>query len=392
MTRADNQKSIAVLHARTVVRSGGGADKTTLNSPRYLRGSRYRAWAAYLHPPQDPGFEEIQRRAEKWACPLLPIPDRGPVDISVLWRLFVLCRRHGVKIWHGHEYKTNALGLVLWPFFRFRLVTTVHGWVEYNPKLSLYYFIDRWALRRYDRVVTVSRDLYEICLARGVRQERLRLIENAIEVEDYRRRYPAAQAPGRIGEAAVCLTGHPVPKERLLIGAVGRLSAEKGFDLLIEAFSRLCARGLDVELWIAGTGKQEAALREQAEGTSCSDRIHLLGFCSDTLALFECFDIFCLSSLREGMPNVVLEAMAMEAPVLATRCGGIAAVLRDGSDCKLVEPGSVDALEEGLLALIRDPECRQALATQARQRVEREFSFRRRMDKMIAVYDELFPT
>ncbi len=384
-------EDIAVLHARSVLGGGGGADKTTLNSPRYLHGSRYRAWAAFLHRPHDPGFQEIRQRAETWDCPLVPIPDLGLADLSALWRLYGLCRRLNVKIWHGHEFKTNVIGLLLRPFFRFRLVTTAHGWVEYSRKLSLYYKIDRWVLRYYDRVVTVSRDLYEVCLAQGVKPERLRLIENGVEVADYRRRCSAAQAPGRIGERGQLLTGRIVPKERLVIGAVGRLSPEKGFDLLIEAFSRLCECGLDVELWIAGEGGQEAALRKQVERAGCGDRIHLLGFCSDAVALFHCFDIFCLASLREGLPNVVLEAMAMKVPVLATRSGGISAVFRDGTDCKLVPPGSVETLEQGLLALIRDPEGRQALATHALGRVHDEFNFRRRMDKMIAVYDELIP-
>ena len=183
-----------------------------------------------------------------------------------------------------------------------------------------------------------------------------------------------------------------MPEGRLVIGAVGRLSPEKGFDLLIEAVSRLCAAGLDLELWIAGEGAQETALRQAIAKTGCADRIRLLGFCSDAVALFECFDIFCLPSLREGLPNVVLEAMAMEVPILATRCGGIEAAMRDGEDSRLVPPGSVDALERALLDLVRDERERQKLAARALDRVKSEFSFRRRMDKVIAVYDELCAT
>ncbi|MCZ6770825.1 MAG: glycosyltransferase, partial [Proteobacteria bacterium] len=344
MIHRENKEAIAVLHARTVIGCGGGADKTTLKSPQYLRGSRYHAWAAFLYPPGDSGFAEIQRRAKKWACPLLPISDRGPVDLRVLWRLVVLCRRHEIGVWHSHEYKTNAIGFLLRPFLRFHLVTTVHGWVEHSPKLFLYYTVDRWVLRRFDRVVAVSKDIFQACLDMGVRPERLRLIENAIEPADYRRQGLASRAPGRIGVPARLLTGRVVPEGRLVIGAVGRLSPEKGFYLLIEAVSCLCAAGLDLELWIAGEGPQEATLRQAIDKTGCRDRIRLLGFCSDTVALFECFDIFCLPSLREGLPNVVLEAMAMEVPILATRCGGIEAALRDGEDSHLIPPGSVDAL------------------------------------------------
>ena len=313
------------------------------------------------------------------------------MDVSVVTRLFGLCRRLRVRIWHGHEYKSNLLGWLLRPLCRFHLVTTVHGWVEHSPKLFAFYAIDRWVLRRYDRVIVVSDDLLDSCRALGVQAERLRQITNAIEVADYSRRGPAKEAPGRNGGRPGSAVGRAVPAERLVIGAVGRLTPEKGFDYLITAVSRLCARGLDLELWIAGEGGQDQALRTQIEASGHGDRIHLLGFCSDTPALFECFDIFCLSSLREGLPNVLLEAMAMEVPILATRSGGIAAALADGSDCILVPPGSADALEHALFDLANDSAKRRELAAQARKRVEAEFSFRRRMDKVTAVYDELCP-
>ena len=380
---------ITILHVRTVVGRGGGADKTTLKSPGYLRDTRYRASAAYLYPPGDAGFQEIRDRAEAWSCPLVAYPDRGLADVTVLWRLFALARRLKPGIWHGHEYKSNLIGWLLRPLCRFHLVTTVHGWVEHGPKLFAFYAIDRWVLRRCDRVVVVSKDLWEACIEIGVRPERLRLIENAIEPAEYLRQDSAAKAPGRVGDSPQLLTGRVVPEGRLVIGAVGRMSPEKGFDLLIEAVSRLCARGLDLELWIAGEGAQEAALRQAIEESGYRDRMHLLGFCSDAVALFECFDIFCLPSLREGLPNVVLEAMAMEVPVLATRCGGIQAALRDGEDSRLIPPGSVEALEQGLSDLIHDDRQRRELARHARDRVERAFSFRQRMAKVIAVYDEL---
>lgn len=390
--RPGSSRIVSVLHVRTGVGRGGGADKTTLKSPDSLLGTRYRATVAYLYPPGDPGFQEIQARADLWKCSLEAFPDRGAFDISVVRRILTLCQRLEVKIWHGHEYKSNIIGWLLRPLCRFHLVTTVHGWVEHTAKLNAFYAIDRWVLRRYDRVVVVSQDLFEACIEIGVRPARLRLIENAIEPADYRRQRSASQALGRVGDPSQLMTGQAVPEGRLIIGAVGRLSPEKGFDLLIKAVSRLCAAGLDLELWIAGEGAQEAALRQAIDETGYRDRIHLLGFCSDTVALFECFDIFCLASLREGLPNVVLEAMAMEVPILATRCGGIEAALLDGEDSRLIPPDSVDALEQGLLDLIHDERQRQKLAARALERVKSEFSFRRRMDKVIAVYDELCAT
>lgn len=377
-----------VLHVRTVVGAGGGADKTTLKSARYLEGAGYRAWAAYLHAPSDPGFGEIRRRAKEWSCPLIEIVDRGSLDPSVVFRLAAVCRRLDVRIWHAHEYKSNIIGLLLKPFLDLHLVSTVHGWVEFGPRLSLFYKLDRWALRRYDRVIAVSQEIFDVCLAAGVHPTRLSLIRNAIEVEAYRRGHIPAEAPGRTATSREDRI-RSVPPGRRVIGAVGRLSKEKGFDLLIDAFAGLCRRGLDLELWIAGEGQERQALEQRAEQCGYRERIFFLGFYPDAQRLFECFDAFCLPSLREGLPNVVLEAMAMEVPIVATTVGGLAGVLRHEEHAVLVAPGSVSELANGLIRILESDELRRRLGRAAREHAEREFDFGERMTRVAAVYDAL---
>ena len=176
-----------VLHTRVVTDTGGGPDKTILNSPRFLDESGYRGLCAYMHPPHDPGFESLRQRAIDARTQLLTVPDRGPLDWRVVRRLLQLCRREKVAIWHGHDYKSNALGLMLRRLHPMRLVTTVHGWGVHSGRTPLYYRIDKYCLRRYDRVVCVSPDLFEECIASGVPAERCVLIENAIDLEQYRR-------------------------------------------------------------------------------------------------------------------------------------------------------------------------------------------------------------
>jgi glycosyltransferase involved in cell wall biosynthesis len=335
--------------------------------------------ACYLRPPGDPGFEVLRRRAAAKECPLIEVDDASAFSPASLRRLAAICREHDIRVWHGHDYKTNLFGVLLKPLLGFKLVTTVHGWVKQTAKTPLYYAIDRWTLPRHDQVVVVSSDLYERCRTCGVPEDRLHLIENAIDTEDFRRAGPAAEAPGR---------AH-LPPGRLLIGAVGRLSHEKGFDLLIQAVGSLIDDGLDLELWIAGEGEEKPALEAQIVAVGHGGRIRLLGFQADTVALFECFDLFCLSSRREGLPNVVLEAMAMEVPVLASRCGGIETFGRDGADMLTVPADDVAALADGLRRLAVDAGLRRRLAAEARARIEADYSFRRRMERMVEVYARL---
>src|SRR3954468_3699772 len=103
---------VVVLDARVVTGTGGGPDKTILNSPRFLEGTGYRMLCAYMHAPGDPGFEDLRRRAKHRRARLLSVQDRGALDWRVFTRMLALCRRERVAIWHGHDYKSDLLGLM----------------------------------------------------------------------------------------------------------------------------------------------------------------------------------------------------------------------------------------------------------------------------------------
>jgi len=371
--------SPVVLDARVVTETGGGPDKTILNSPRFLARQGYLNVCAYMHPPGDSGFEHLRQSAESRGAPLLSVPDRGPFDFRVVTEMLRICRKLQVTIWHGHDYKSNFLGLLLRPFWPMRLVTTVHGWVKQTSRTPLYYGIDRICLPRYERVICVSDDLHGRCLECGVPEERCTLIENGIDVGEFHRSLSTSEAKERFG----------IPPERFVVGAVGRLSAEKGFDRLILAVDRLLAANLDVELWIAGDGDERSHLQELIDETGRRDRIRLLGHRADTLALYQAMDVFALSSLREGLPNVVLEALAMQVPVVATRIAGVPRLIRDTENGLLCEPGAVDELTECLRRLLQNPVQRSQLGQEGRRTVETRYSFEARMVRVGALYDEL---
>jgi glycosyltransferase involved in cell wall biosynthesis len=332
-----------------------------------------------MHPPGDPGFEVIRKRAQVWQAPLLSVPDRGPWDWRVVKHFLRICREEQVTIWHGHDYKTNALGLLLRPFWPMRLITTVHGWVKETRRTPLYYGIDRVCLPYYEKVICVSDDLYARCLAARVPAQRCVLIENGIDTDEFTRRQGRSQAKTKLGF---------VPN-RLLIGAVGRLSAEKGFDLLIRATDQLLKDGLDVELILVGEGDEKDRLQEQVRRLGRVDRIHMLGFRSDIKDLYEAMDVFALSSWREGLPNVLLEAMALKVPIVATRVAGVPRLIQDRENGLLLEPGNVTDLVQALTQVLTDDGLRERLRQAGRRTVESRYSFRRRTQTIRQLYDDL---
>jgi glycosyltransferase involved in cell wall biosynthesis len=332
-----------------------------------------------MHPPDDPGFQMLRQRARASGCPLIGITDRGPLDADVARVMLRLCRNLGVRIWHAHDYKSNALGLLLRQFHPMRLVTTVHGWVTRTSRTPVYYAVDRWCLARYDAVICVSEDLAEQARRAGVVDTRCLMLPNAVDTDLFRRHQPAAHAELR--------RRFGVPPGRLVVGAVGRLNYEKGFDLLLRGLATVLDNGIDCELWIAGEGPEEAALGGLIHQLGLSDRVRLLGYWNDLLQLYEAFDVFVLSSRREGLPNVVLEALATEVPVVATRVPGLAPVLRDGHTALMVDIDDIGALSAALRRLLDNVSLRADLARAGRTLVSTRYSFAWRVSNELAVYD-----
>jgi glycosyltransferase involved in cell wall biosynthesis len=371
-----------VLHTRVVTGAGGGPEKTILNSPRFLPPLGYRSICAYMRPPGDAGFASIRARAAEWNAPLLEIDDGGPFDRNVYRRYLEICREHDVAIWHGHDYKSNWIGLWVNRYWPMKLVTTVHGWVKFTWRTPLYYAVDRFCLRRYERVICVSDDLEAACLQAGVRRDRCVWIENAIDTEQFRRSMETKWAKQQLG----------FDSNRPLIGAVGRLSAEKGFDVLIHAVSRLKQAGEQVNLVIVGEGDQRPALEQLIHQLRLGDCVKLLGFRSDTIQLYQAFDLFALSSYREGLPNVVLEAMALETPVVATAVNGVPKLVTHEQTGLLVPAGDAATLSAAMQRLLRDDALRLTLLREARTTIETRFSFTRRMEKVAHVYNDVMST
>ena len=366
------RKPRTVLDAGIVAGAGGGIEKTLVAGARFHEGAGYRSVLAFVHPSTDPGFEKLRARAAALGAEVHDRAETFPFSPLTVGWFARLCREHGVDIWHAHDYKTDLIGLLLQPLLGFSLVSTLHGWSEDTRRTRLYFALDRRVIRRYEQVIAVSSGLHAEARRLGVPGERLSLIENGIDTEEYRRSSGPRSSTGT-----------------LHIGAAGRLTPEKGFLELIAAVEGLLEEGHDIRLSIAGDGPQRGALEERIRTSRHSARLALAGFIDDMRRFYAELDLFCLSSLREGLPNVVLEAMAMSLPVVATTAGGLSTFLRNGDDALLCAPGSPAGLGDALRNAIGSPELRARLGQAARARVERECSFALRMQRVFTVYDRL---
>ena len=218
--------------------------------------------------------------------------------------------------------------------------------------------------RQLAAVVAVSVEIRDLLAARlGLPPGLIRVVRNGVE--------PLAPAPKR-------LTTGPGP---LLVGGVGRLTRQKGFDLLVEATRRLIQEGWPVEVRLAGAGREQDRLAAAAAGLP----VHLAGFTDDVPGFLAALDVFCLPSRAEGLPLALLEAMMAGLPCLATAVGEIPAAV--GGAALVVPPGDVDALTEALRRLLGDPDLRAELAGRARALAVREFDVAAMVAATMGVYD-----
>ena len=365
-----------VLHTRVVTGTGGGPEKTILNSPRYLNKYGIDSECLFMRPPGDPGFKTLEHKAAAAGADIIGIDDLGPLDWRVVRDCIRVCRSRQVSVWHAHDYKSNALGLLVRRFHNMHLVTTAHGWVRFTAKTPLYYKIDRFCMKRYEKIICVSTDLCDRCIKDAIPVDRLHQIDNAIVIDDYSTAAPTLADKARFG----------FESQRFLIGAAGRLSEEKGFHHLINAVAKLIQAGNQVGLVIAGEGHLRDQLQQQIDELELQDHIRLCGFLPDARDLYRAVDLFVLSSLREGLPNVVLEAMASQRPVVATNCNGIPKLIDHDVNGLIVPIDSESALHDAIARCVNSESLLSRLAANGRQTIEQDFCFDRRMKKIVDVY------
>jgi glycosyltransferase involved in cell wall biosynthesis len=176
----------------------------------------------------------------------------------------------------------------------------------------------------------------------------------------------------------------------VVIGAAGRLEPQKRFDVLINAVAVVRANRPNLKLIIAGDGSLREALAAQAGRLGLGDACRLLGHRTDIVDLHHAFDLFVQSSDYEGTPNAVLEAMALETPLVATDVGGTAEVVRKDIDGLVIPPGNLNALTDAIELVLADRDAAAGRVAAARRRVETALSFEARMTAVEAIYTELF--
>jgi glycosyltransferase involved in cell wall biosynthesis len=240
-----------------------------------------------------------------------------------------------------------------------------------------------WATRQPGAVTLLERAARHVCLSQALRDEllaaglpaaRLVSIPNGVDLAAWSREVTPARSPWAGGRTLMF---------------VGRLVPQKRVDVLLDAFARVCAQAADARLLLAGGGPLRAALVAQAKALGIAERVAFLGQRDEVLSLHRAARGLVLPSEGEGLPNVVLEALAAGTPVIATDVTGTRELARDGVEALLVPPGDAGALAIAMLRLIDDPALGARLAAAGRTRVAEGFDLERVADRYAALFEDV---
>lgn len=281
--------------------------------------------------------------------------------------------RQGVPhVIHSHRYKENIVA-----FFAkgggARMVATQHGMPETGHGSSgaasrLVAGVNSYLLsRRFDRVVGVSSNIQDHFLSRGTRPDRLCVIHNGIELPEL----------------------HPrAPRPAIVVGSAGRFFPVKDYPLMVETARIVSEKKAAVRFELAGEGPERDRLEKRIAAYGLSKLFRLCGHIIEMGGFYTGLDVYLNTSLHEGIPMSILEAMAHGLPVIAPKVGGIAEIIEDGVEGFLVSSRNPEDFAEQCVRL-QNTELRQRMGRAARAKIERAFSAETMAQQYRRVYHEL---
>lgn len=371
---------IRLLELRNTYKWGGGPDKTILLSAERHDRSRVEVIVAYIRDVRDREFR-IAEKARAKGLTFYEIEERRKFDLRVLSALKEIIVKHDINLIHTHDYKTDLFAylLRLWLHRQLTLISTAHAWVMVGAKGELYRRLDLLLMRRFDHLIAVSRATKNEMVEAGVSPELISVIHNAIDTDAWR---PFPENQAFRNELRISPS---VP----VVGYVGRIMPEKDLDTWVRAAARVGQQYPEAQFVLVGEGKDDQTLQQLTDLASIlglTGRVHFPGYRENLLPVYASFDVFFLSSRREGLPNSILEAMALGVPVVTTDVAGAKELVVDKKTGYVLPQGDVENLASAIARLLSNTFLKKQMGRAGRERIEQEFSFSTRLRRVEDLY------
>jgi glycosyltransferase involved in cell wall biosynthesis len=357
----------------------GGTERQFMVLERGLDRSRFDVRAACLRK-EGPFLDDLERDG-------VPVSEHriGPLyhprTFAMQARFAAMLRRERIEILHTYGLYPNLFAIT--PACAARVPVILASirdigdiWTPMQRRFQ------KTACRMAHAIAVNAEAVRRRLIAEGYDPRRITVIENGVDLK----RFHGGPGTGRLHRELGLEPGTP------LIGVVSRLNPDKGLSYLLRAAAALGDSWPAARFVLFGDGPGRAALEAEAADLGVTGRVTFLGFRTDVAELLPDVTISVLPSLSEAMSNVVLESMASERPVVATRVGGLPEVMEDGAHGCLVPPADAAALARALSMLLEDPVRARAMGRAGRDHITRHFSQERMIERTQDLYDRLMAT
>ncbi len=374
LAAAAGRAPVRVLHLRDSPWIDGPG-RTILETASHLDPARIEFHIGAFVAPRDDDHPLVDT-ARLRGLSVFEFEDLGGLGGPVVDEVVKVIDRLDINVLHSSEFRSRLIAQRCRLRRRVHLVTTAHGWIANSAKRKVVRFVDKVLLGGSKQVILVSHAIRRLVPLWWLPAARAPILHNALVTSAYGREI--LERPRR-----------PIdPAGPITLLNVGRLSPEKGQDMLIRAVQRLSGRWPGLRLRIAGIGPLEQQLRELAQSLGIGDRVQFDGYVADMPNLYFESDLIVQSSFTEGLPNVILECAFLKVPLLATAVGGTDEVVRHAHSAWLIRP-DIDELTAGIERFLKDPAQFVRMAGAGHADVLENFSFEVRTQRLTRIYENL---
>jgi glycosyltransferase involved in cell wall biosynthesis len=371
MIKKENMKKINLLHLITELEPGG-AENLLLNIVRKLDKKKFNLKVGYVY-----GSGTLAEEIRKAGVGVFDLSRKGKLDPLLLFKLFFLMRKEKIEIVHTHLVHASIAGRIVAKLAGVKAIITTRHYAYDHKEKSLVNWIERKTATFNNNCIAISNAVKEYMVNREkYNPQKITVIYNGINLSLFHSE-----------------TLEIISKKDggFLIGSVGRLHPSKGYDTLLKSVPQVLKEFPSVRLIIIGDGIQKKYLEGLCSELGIAKHVTFIGRKPPTevIGLLTNIDLFVLASNWEGFGLVLIEAMALSKPIVATNVGGVTEIVKDGETGFLVPPGQPEMLSDRIIQLLKDKPLAKRMGIKAREEVEQKFSLKVMVDKLDRFYQEL---
>jgi glycosyltransferase involved in cell wall biosynthesis len=362
-----------ILHLRS---SGGllGAENVIIEICKHAKENGYISIIGAINDSKDP-YPDFLITAKSLDIPTELFTSRNQIDPTCAFQIRNYIVENKINIVHAHGYKEDFFTLA--SHVKIPKIATNHLWKRNNLKSKLYCLIDSYLLKMFDRVIGVSDEIVKELNQRKIKN--VTKISNGIDVGRF----------SGISRAFELYSKFNLDHKKITLGMISSITPEKGHFYAIKAFSRLVSKCSNVQMIIIGEGNQYDLMKSLVSELKLESNIFFGGKQTAIPQLLSIIDIFVLSSLAEGLPMALLEAMASKKAIVATAVGEVPNVIENKVNGVLVQPKEIESLSLEIEELLFNERLRQQYGKNAFATVNLKYSSKRMAEEYYKTYSLL---